>query len=45
MERFDPASVVQTKYLFFTGKGGGARRPLRAPQPSISQTTVNASCW
>lgn len=22
MERFDPASVVQTKYLFFTGKGG-----------------------
>ena len=22
MERFDPANVVQTKYLFFTGKGG-----------------------
>ena len=22
MERFDPASVVETKYLFFTGKGG-----------------------
>ena len=22
MKRFDPASVVQTKYLFFTGKGG-----------------------
>ncbi len=22
MERFDPARVVQTKYLFFTGKGG-----------------------
>ena len=22
MERFDPTSVVQTKYLFFTGKGG-----------------------
>lgn len=25
MERFDPASVVQTKYLFFTGKGGGGK--------------------
>ena len=22
MERFDPARVIQTKYLFFTGKGG-----------------------
>ena len=25
MERFDPTSVVQTKYLFFTGKGGGGK--------------------